>query len=72
MNRIRYQGTADVHVAPRPIGWEVRRDSERQATSLHRTRWSAMRAGRLLADESQTRLIVHRLDGEIATEGDRT
>lgn len=32
----------------------------------------AFAPGRLLADESQTKLIVHRLDGKIATDADIT
>lgn len=60
--------SADVHVKPLDVGWEVRRHGERSASSKHNTRSSAVKLGRQMAMESKSDLVVFEIDGNVTTE----
>ncbi len=60
--------SADVHVKPLDVGWEVRRHGERSASSKHNTRSSAVKLGRQLAMESKSELVVVEMDGTVTRE----
>ncbi len=62
-------GNADVHVVHNGTLWEVRRNGQRIASSRHRTRFSAINAGRLMAEETGTVLHVREHDGTMHTHG---
>ena len=58
-------GDIDLHIVHDGGCWEVRRTGQRTPVSRHRTRSSAIKAGRLIADESGTALHVHGHDGSV-------
>lgn len=55
----------DYHVVPRDDGWAVTREGADRASSLHDTQREAIDAGRRLAQEAKTELVIHRPDGTI-------
>jgi len=60
-------GDRTYHVAPHPEGgWKVEAEELGRASSTHRTKAEAVRAGReLAARQAPARLVVHRADGTI-------
>lgn len=60
-------GDRTYHVAPHPEGgWKVEAEELGRASSTHRTKAEAVRAGRELAGRrAPARLVVHRADGTI-------
>ncbi len=60
-------GGRTYHVAPNPEGgWKVEAEEAGRASSTHRTKAEAVRAGRELAGRrAPARLVVHRADGTI-------
>jgi hypothetical protein len=57
------------HVRPREDGWAVEADGAKQASSTHRTKRQAVKAGRALAaDKSPSQLIIHRGDDSVQKE----
>ena len=55
----------DYHVVPHNEGWAVRREGSERASSLHRTQGQAIEAGRSLAQNQHTELVIHRPNGQI-------
>ncbi len=53
------------HVVPHQDGWAVKGESNHRATSVHITQQQAVDAGREIACNQQTELIIHRPDGRI-------
>ena len=60
--------SADVHVTPLDRGWEVRRHGERFVSSVHNTRWCAVKAAREMAAESRTAVIICSIGGDVTVE----
>lgn len=56
---------SEVHIVPRPSGWATVRKGSDRATGTYQTREEAIRAGRKIAKEGGTELIVHGRDGRI-------
>lgn len=54
-----------IHVVRRSDGWVVRRADSSRATSTHRTQRDAVEAGREIARNQGSELVIHRLDGRI-------
>lgn len=53
------------HVVPQGNEWAVRREGADRATSLHETQGGAIQAGRGLAQNSASELVIHRPNGQI-------
>lgn len=56
---------SDYHVVPHPQGWSVQREGAGRAASVHPTQAQAIDAGRSLARQQQTELVIHGRDGQI-------
>jgi hypothetical protein len=55
----------NLHVVPRIDGWAVRTEGRSRATSIHSSQREAIEAGRKLAKEAATQLVIHGRDGRI-------
>ncbi|MFT7292888.1 MAG: hypothetical protein ACI87Q_000734 [Pseudohongiellaceae bacterium] len=55
----------DQHVVPHQEGWAVKGAGNQRATSVHGTQQQAIDAGREIARNQQTELVIHRRDGSI-------
>jgi hypothetical protein len=55
----------DYHVIPQGEGWALKREGAQRASSLHTTQTEAIAAGRQLAKQQQTELVIHRANGQI-------
>lgn len=55
----------DYHVVPGKSGWSVKREGNQRASSVHDTQRNAIDAGRKLAQDAKTELVIHRKDGTI-------
>jgi hypothetical protein len=55
----------NVHVVPDGDKWAVKPEGAKTPTSNHRTQRTAEEAGRRLAKQNESELIVHRPDGRI-------
>lgn len=55
----------DYHVTPHAQGWAVQREGADRASSVHDTQAQAIEAGRALAQNQQTELVIHGRDGRI-------
>lgn len=54
------------HVTPRPGGgWQVIGEGNSRATSVHDTQQEAINAGRVIARNQGTELLIHGTDGKI-------
>lgn len=53
------------HVVPYGDGWAVRKAGSDRVTSQHSTKSAAESAGRQIAQNQKTELIVHKKDGTI-------
>lgn len=53
------------HVVPHEAGWAVRGAGSRRASSVHRTQREAIGAGRTIARNQGTELLIHGRDGRI-------
>lgn len=53
------------HVVPHDDGWAVRGAGSQRASSVHRTQKEAINAGRDIARNQGTELLVHGRDGRI-------
>lgn len=53
------------HVVPHADGWAVRGASSSRATSVHKTQQQAIDAGRSIAKNQKTELLVHGTNGKI-------
>lgn len=53
------------HVVPHPDGWAVKGEGNSRATSLHNTQQEAIDAGRGIAQNQGSELVIHRPDGRI-------
>ena len=53
------------HVVPAGDQWGVRREGSNRLTSIHPTQGDAIDAGREIARNQQTELVIHRPDGTI-------
>lgn len=56
---------SEVHIVPRASGWATIRPGSDRATGTYQTREEAIRAGRKIAKDRGTELIVHGRDGRI-------
>lgn len=57
------------HVRPGEEGWAVEAEGAKQASSTHRTKRQAIKAGRTLAAESSpSQLVIHRSDDSVQKE----
>lgn len=56
----------DYHVVPRSKGWAVEKEGNKRASSVHENKQDALKAGRTLAKEAKTELVIHNSDGKIA------
>lgn len=55
----------DYHVVPQADGWALKREGAQRASSLHNTQAQAIEAGKQLAKQQQTELVIHRPNGQI-------
>jgi len=55
----------DYHVVSNGDEWAVKRKGGERASSVHRTRREAIDAGRDLAKNHETELVIHRPNGQI-------
>lgn len=56
----------NVHVLPHPNGgWGPKKSGNERFSSVHQTQKEAKEAGRLLAIQQQSELLVHRPNGQI-------
>lgn len=55
----------DIHVAPHPDGWAVKREGGERASSVHGRKEDALDAGRELARKDEVELVIHGRDGKI-------
>lgn len=55
----------DYHVVPQGEGWALKREGAQRASSLHPTQADAIAAGKELAKQQQTELVIHRPNGQI-------
>ncbi|MDX5516901.1 DUF2188 domain-containing protein [Stenotrophomonas sp. RG-453] len=53
------------HVVPHSDGWAVRGAGNQRATSVHQTQQEAIDAGRGIARNQQSELVIHRPNGQI-------
>ena len=53
------------HVVPRQDGWAVRGAGNQRATSVHRTQAEAIDAGRQIARNQGSELLIHGRNGRI-------
>jgi len=53
------------HVVPRDNGWAVRGAGSKRASSVHRTQREAIDAGRKIARNQGSELLIHGRDGRI-------
>ncbi|WP_437193941.1 DUF2188 domain-containing protein [Planctomicrobium sp. SH527] len=55
----------DYHVVPQAEGWALKREDAQRASSLHPTQADAIAAGKQLAKQEKTELVIHRPNGQI-------
>lgn len=55
----------NVHVVPNGNNWQVKPEGSSTPTSTHRTQQAAADAGRRLAQQNQSELVIHRPNGQI-------
>lgn len=55
----------DYHVVKKDGGWAIRREGAQRASSVHRTQRQAIDAGKSLAKNNRTELVIHRASGQI-------
>ena len=53
------------HVVPHPDGWAVKGEGNQWATSVHRTQAEAEGAGREIALNNHSELLIHNKQGRI-------
>lgn len=53
------------HVVPHQDGWAVRGAGNQRATSVHQTQQEAIDAGRGIARNQRSELVIHRPNGQI-------
>lgn len=53
------------HVVPHGDGWAVRGEGNSRATSVHDTQAQAIEAGRGIAQNQQSELLIHGRNGQI-------
>ena len=53
------------HVVPHGGEWAVRGENSSRATSIHNTQGEAIDAGRAIAQNQRSELVIHRRDGTI-------
>ena len=55
----------NIHVVPRNDGWIIRKEGASRATSVHETQRDAVEAGREIARNQSSELVIHGRDGRI-------
>ena len=55
----------NIHVVPRNDGWAIRKEGTSRATSVHETQRDAVEAGREIARNQSSELVIHGRDGRI-------
>lgn len=55
----------NVHVVPSGAKWVVKPEGGSQPISTHRTQQAAAEAGRRIAQQNQSELVIHRPNGQI-------
>jgi len=53
------------HVVPHSEGWAVKGEGNERASSVHKTQQEAIDAGRAIARNQGSELVIHRPDGRI-------
>lgn len=53
------------HIVPHQDGWAVKGANNRRATSVHRTQTEAINAGRSIAINQKSELLIHNTEGRI-------
>lgn len=53
------------HVVPHKAGWAVKGANNERATSVHRTQAEAINAGRSIARNQKSELLIHNTEGRI-------
>ena len=57
--------TPVIRVSTHPDGWQVKKDGNQRASSVHPTKKEAVKQGRQAADKVDGELTVHNKDGRI-------
>lgn len=55
----------NVHVVPSGTLWQVKQEGASTPTSTHRTQNAATEAGKQIAKQNQSELVIHRPNGQI-------
>lgn len=55
----------NVHVVPNGTKWQVKPEGSATPASTHRTQQAAADAGKGLAQQNQSELVIHRPNGQI-------
>ena len=58
-------GKKNVHVVPNGNGWSTKLEGTDKPLSNHRTQQAASDAGKKIAQQNQSELIIHRPNGQI-------
>lgn len=58
-------GKKNVHVVPAGRQWAVKPEGSSTPTSTHRTQHAAEDAGRRIAKQNESELVIHRPNGQI-------
>ncbi|AUZ31604.1 MULTISPECIES: DUF2188 domain-containing protein [Bacillus] len=56
---------ANQHITKHPNGWQVKGEGNKKASSVHKTQKDAIAAGREVARNQGSELIIHGEDGKI-------
>ncbi|MED1741957.1 DUF2188 domain-containing protein [Bacillus swezeyi] len=56
---------ANQHITKHPNGWQVKGEDNKKASSVHKTQKDAIAAGREVARNQGSELIIHGEDGKI-------
>ncbi len=55
----------NIHVVPHGKDWAVRGEGNKRVSSIHQNQGDAIQAGRDLAINQQSELVIHRPNGQI-------
>lgn len=55
----------DQHIVPHKDGWAVKGAGNERATSVHQTQADAIKAGREIARNNQSEILIHGRNGQI-------
>jgi hypothetical protein len=60
-----FMSKKNVHVVPNGNGWAVKQEGKSAPLSTHRTQGNAESAGRSIAKQNESEIVIHRPNGQI-------